>query len=29
MYGIVNNAIESLVKTNFGDKNWEAVLKKK
>jgi hypothetical protein len=28
MYGIVNNAIESLVKANFGDENWELVLKK-
>lgn len=27
MYGIVNNAIESLVKTNFGEENWQAVLK--
>jgi len=28
MYGIVNNAIESLVKANFGDENWEVVLRK-
>ena len=28
MYGIVNNAIESLVKTNFGEENWQVVLKK-
>ena len=28
MYGIVNNAIESLVITNFGEENWQAVLKK-
>ncbi len=28
MYGIVNNAIESLVKTNFGEENWQLVLKK-
>ena len=28
MYGIVNNAIESLVKTNFGNENWQLVLKK-
>lgn len=27
MYGIVNNAIESLVKTNFGEENWQRVLK--
>ncbi|MEB0264040.1 heme NO-binding domain-containing protein [Mucilaginibacter sp. 10I4] len=27
MYGLVNNAIESLVRTNFGDENWEKVLK--
>lgn len=25
MYGIVNKAIEDLVKTNFGDEKWEAV----
>lgn len=25
MYGIVNRAIEDLVKTNFGDAKWEAV----
>ena len=28
MYGIVNNAIESLVRTNFGDEKWEIVLEK-
>lgn len=28
MYGIVNNAIEDLVRENFGDENWETVLKK-
>lgn len=28
MYGLVNNAIESLVKTNFGEDNWQRVLKK-
>ena len=28
MYGIVNNAIESLVKTNFGNENWQQVLTK-
>lgn len=28
MYGIVNNAIESLVKTSFGEENWDVVLKK-
>jgi hypothetical protein len=27
MYGLVNNAIESLVRTNFGDETWEKVLK--
>lgn len=27
MYGLVNNAIESLVKTNFGEENWQEVLK--
>jgi len=25
MYGIVNKAIEELVKTNFGDEKWEAI----
>ena len=28
MYGLVNNAIESLVKSNFGEENWQLVLKK-
>lgn len=28
MYGIVNNAIESLVTTNFGAENWQQVLAK-
>ena len=28
MYGIVNNAIESLLRTNFGDEKWEIVLEK-
>ena len=28
MYGIVNKAIEDLVKTNFGEEKWEAVLER-
>lgn len=28
MYGIVNNAIESLVITNFGEENWQTVLER-
>lgn len=28
MFGIVNNAIESLVITNFGQENWQKVLEK-
>jgi len=28
MYGIVNKAIEDLVKTNFGEHIWDAVKKR-
>ena len=28
MYGIVNNAIENLVKANFGDEKWQVILER-